>query len=297
MRTFLLALLALFAFAGNSILCRLALKAGNIDAGSFTLLRILSGIAMLFLLLVIQKQMSRRDGNNRDENHSNASSGSWVGGVSLFVYAAFFSYAYITLDTATGALILFGTVQIALIACGVINGDRPSLFECTGFVIACVGFAYLLWPELSKPSAAGLALMIVAGCAWAVYTVLGQGSQNPLLDTAYSFLKTWPLLVLLGLLMFGGVFGVIKLSTEGILLAVMSGALTSGVGYALWYAALRNLTNTAAAVSQLSVPIFAAVFGLIFASEVISQRLVISSAMVLGGILLVILNKSQRKAG
>ncbi len=292
MRTFLLALFALFAFAGNSILCRLALKTENIDASSFTLLRIVAGMVMLFILLLIEKRT-----RGLQETPNRLSFGSWVGGASLFVYAAFFSYAYITLDTATGALILFGTVQIVLIVYGILKGERLSIFECIGFIITCLGFAYLLWPESSKPSGIGLILMIIAGGAWATYTVQGQGSVNPLADTAYNFLKTWPLLALLALLMLFGVFGAIKLSLEGVMLAVISGSITSGVGYALWYAALRNLKNTTAAVSQLSVPVLAAFLGLAFAGEAISQRLVISSVMVLGGILLFILNKSHRVTG
>ena len=313
MKTFFLALLALLAFAGNSILCRLALSAGAIDAGSFTLIRLAAGIVTLFGLCLIANLMSAvvndRDKNQRgSSSHGSslhgsglrasklhASKGSWLGGVSLFLYAAFFSYAYISLDTATGALILFGTVQIALILFGIVKGQRPSVLEYIGFITACFGFAYLLWPELSKPSVLGLCFMVIAGLAWAVYTVQGQGSKDPLSDTAYNFFRTTPLLIVLLAFMLFGVFGDFNITAGGVMLAIASGALTSGVGYALWYAALANMKNTTAAVSQLSVPVFAALFGLLFANEAISPRLLISAALVLGGILLVILVKPRVK--
>jgi len=184
-------------------------------------------------------------------------------------------------------------VQIALILFGIYKGQRPGIVECFGFVIACLGLLYLLWPELSKPTGVGLGFMFLAGIAWAVYTVQGQGSTDPLADTTYNFLKTAPMLLVLSALMLSGLIGSIQISVTGALLALASGAITSGVGYAFWYAALKDISHTTAAVSQLSVPIFAAIFGIVFAAEALDQRIVISTLMVLGGILMVILFKKK----
>ncbi len=290
MKTTILTLLAMLAFAGNSILCRLALVDGAIDAGSFTLVRLLSGIIALFALLVFGRLLVSAD---KPADRSGTTRGSWVGGVSLFVYAAFFSYAYINLSTATGALVLFGTVQISLVLYSFYKGQGLAIWQWLGFAVACLGLAYLLWPELSTPSLLGLLLMIIAGVAWAVYTVKGQGSLAPLADTAHNFLKTTPLLVFLFGFIAAGMLAEPTISSRGLLLAVASGAITSGAGYALWYAALKGLTTTTAAVSQLSVPVFAAGFGLLFAAEPVTERLMLSGLMVLGGILCVILLKPR----
>jgi len=279
--------LALLAFAGNSVLCRLALSAGLIDPGSFTVLRLLSGIVMLFALLWFSSE--------KEDRTKTVVSGTWLGGMALFAYAVFFSYAYVDLSTATGALILFGTVQVSLVLYGIARGLRPGVIEYGGILLACFGLVYLLWPELSKPSVLGLVFMIIAGVAWAAYTVLGQGSVNPLTDTAHHFLKSAPFVVALVILMSTGYLGDVFLSYQGGVLAIASGAITSGVGYALWYAALRRISHTTAAVSQLSVPILAAMLGLILASEGISVRLAVSSVLVLGGMLMVILARESSK--
>ncbi len=290
-KTFILTMVALVAFAGNSMLCRLALKTMSIDAGSFTLLRLISGaVALIFLT-----RLFREGRQDRGRSIKYSDSGGWLGGFSLFVYAAFFSYAYVSLDTATGALILFGSVQISLIVYGMAKGEKLSLIEGLGFLVSCAGFAYLLLPELTKPSSVGLALMVVSGCAWAVYTVQGQGSKSPLNDTAYNFTRALPFSLLLFILMAFGLLGEVTLSWRGVLLATASGALTSGIGYAVWYSALRSLSTTVAAVSQLAVPVIAAILAIMFVGEAITIRLLLSSVAVLGGISIVIMSKRSNK--
>jgi drug/metabolite transporter (DMT)-like permease len=212
----------------------------------------------------------------------------------LFAYAALFSFAYITLDTGVGALILFGSVQITMVLISLFRGNRLGLGEWLGLVLACAGLVYLVLPELSKPSLAGFIMMSISGVAWGHYTVLGQGAQSPLGDTASNFIKAAPMTVLLLLPFLGQVetpFNNDAVTTAW-LLAIASGAITSGIGYAIWYSALRNLTTSQAGVMQLLVPIIAALGGVVFAGELLSMRLVFASLMTLGGILIVIRAKS-----
>ncbi len=279
LKTFILCTLALIAFAANSVLCRLALKDGAIDAASFTLIRLMAGIVILLLFLFIDQQNTQKE---------TLSKGNWLGSISLFLYAAFFSFAYVKLDTATGALILFGTVQISLITYGWFTGNVLRRVQWLGFILACFGFAYLLWPELTSPSFDALLMMGVAGLSWAVYTANGKASHNPLADTAYNFLKTAPLSLVLAIALAFGLFGEVKLSTQGVVLAFVSGAFTSGLGYAIWYAALKHISGTTAAVSQLTVPVIAALMGVVFAAENLSLHLTISAFLVLGGVFLVV---------
>jgi len=289
MKTVLLSLLALIAFAGNSVLSRLGLGENLsddvIDPASFTSIRLASGVVMLFILLALS-------GPSQSGQQRPLSKGSWLAALSLFLYAALFSYAYLTLDTATGALILFGSVQITMITVGCLRGRRLSAFELAGMCMAIAGFVYLFLPELSKPSLLGFATMSLAGIAWGDYTLRGQGASHPLSTTAYNFLRTLPLvaLLLIGLMLTGAET---NLSQRGVLLAMASGAITSGIGYAIWYAALNGLSTTQAAVIQLSVPIIAAIGGVMFANELISIRLVLAAALVLGGVLLVILGRAK----
>ena len=280
-RTVFLSLLALIAFAGNSVLCRLALTESSIDPASFTLARLLSGIAALWMLLVLK--------NIKAPSKSEQANGSWLSAFMLFAYAALFSYAYVSIDTATGALVLFGSVQIALIVISLIKGHELKLGEYAGVLLALSGFVYLVLPELQKPSLSGFIMMSLAGVAWAFYTVGGQGSLDALRDTAFNFTRTFPLLILLLVFTFAN----ISLSPYGITMAVLSGAITSGLGYAIWYAALPSLTTLQAGVIQLFVPIIAAFGGLLFADEAITLRLTIAAALVLGGIMLVIVAKTK----
>lgn len=275
-KTTILTGLALIAFAANSVLCRLALKDEVIDAASFTIIRLLSGAIVLFLIIISTQKITRLSAN-----------GSWLASLMLFVYAITFSYAYISLDTGTGALILFGSVQITMILLSLIAGDRLHYIEWAGVIIAFTGFVYLILPGVTAPSPMGFMLMAAAGIAWGIYTLKGRGSQNPLMDTAYNFLRTIPLVILLTIITVSNA----NYSSEGILLALLSGGITSGIGYTIWYIALGGLSATQAAVLQLLVPIIAAFGGVIFAAEAITGRLTISAAMVLGGILIVVLGK------
>jgi len=252
------------------------LGSGALDAASFTVVRLFSGSVALLLIISIK---------NRKKN--NLSKGSWSSSFMLFVYALTFSYAYNFLDTATGALILFASVQMTMIVLSLVSGIRLHAFEWTGVVISFTGFVYLILPGVTAPPPLGFGLMVVAGMAWGIYTLKGRTSNNPLMDTAYNFFRTIPLVLILMVITVRDA----NYSTRGIALAVVSGALTSGIGYTIWYLALRNLSSTLAAVLQLLVPVIAAFGGVVFVSEKISSRLIISSALVLGGILLVIMAK------
>lgn len=276
LKTILLTALALIAFAANSVLGRLALGNENIDAASFTVIRLLSGSAVL--LMIISATRSSK---------SVTTKGSWSASMMLFLYAVSFSYAYISLDTGTGALILFGSVQITMILLSVISGTRLHYTEWAGLAIAFTGFVYLILPAVSTPSFSGLLLMMIAGIAWGIYTLKGRTSISPLMDTAYNFLRTTPFVILLA----AATMNNAHYSTEGILLALLSGGVTSGIGYTIWYIALGGLSSTQAAVLQLSVPVIAAVGGVIFVSESITLRLILSTALVLGGILMVVLGR------
>ena len=268
--------MALIAFAANSVLCRLALGNEAIDASSFTVIRLLSGTIVLLIIIATSRNIK-----------GSSEKGSWTASFMLFLYAITFSYAYISLDTGAGALILFGSVQITMILLSLISGTRLHYIEWAGVTIAFTGFVYLIMPGITAPSAIGFLLMTVAGIAWGIYTLKGRGSKNPLMDTAYNFLRTTPLVILLAITTIANV----NYSSEGIFLASLSGGITSGIGYTIWYIALGGLSSTQAAVLQLSVPVIAALGGVIFVSEAITSRLTISATMVLGGILMVILGR------
>ena len=268
--------LALIAFAANSVLCRLALGEEMIDASSFTIIRLLSGVIVLFILINVFKTQQKT-----------SIQGSWSASLMLFLYAITFSFAYITLDTGTGALILFGSVQITMILLSLISGSRLHASEWLGLVIAFTGFVYLILPGVSAPSLSGFILMTVSGIAWGIYTLMGRASKNPMMNTANNFFRTIPLVSILALLTISQA----QVSITGIILAVLSGALASGVGYTIWYIALGGLSSTQAAVLQLLVPLIAATGGVIFVSEEITLRLLISAGIILTGILLVISGK------
>jgi drug/metabolite transporter (DMT)-like permease len=279
MRTTVLTTLALLAFAGNSVLCRLALNSGEIDAASFTSFRLFSGAVFLLILVAIKTRKV-----------IDVKSGSWLSAMFLFAYAITFSYAYISLDTGTGALILFGAVQITMIVSGLIKGNMLSIVEWIGLALAFTGLCILLLPGASSPSLVGFFLMAISGIAWGFYTLAGRGSKSPLIDTTNNFLRTIPLVLLI---MFFTIADT-EISNRGVVLAVASGALASGLGYAIWYTALAGLTVTQAAVAQLSVPIIAAFGGVIFSSETINTGLIVSSVFILGGIATVVASKKVR---
>ena len=273
-RLFLLTLLALVAFAGNSLLCRLALKETAIDPASFTAIRIASGALTLWLIV------RWRDG-------ARPLAGSWVSALALFAYAATFSFSYVSLTAATGALILFGAVQATMIGHGRWRGDRLRGWQPAGFVLAVAGLVGLLLPGLQAPPLHGSLLMLAAGVAWGVYSLRAKGSGDPLRVTAGNFVRAVAFAAALSLATLSSA----RVDPIGMACAIASGALASGVGYAVWYTALAALKTTSAATVQLSVPVLAAVGGIAFLDEPLTLRLLLASAAVLGGIALVVLDK------
>jgi len=275
-KTLLCTALAMFAFAANSVLCRLALGEQMIDAVSFTSLRLMAAVIVLFLLLSLRKSKQQT-----------TTKGSWSAGLMLFAYASTFSLAYNTLDTGTGALILFGFVQITMIAWSFVSGQRLLGLEWLGLMMALAGMVYLMYPVIHSPSWLGFVLMAISGIAWGIYSIQGKTSQHPLIDTAYNFLRTMPWVIIM---LFVGMTQM-SYSGQGILLAVLSGGIASGIGYTIWYIALADLTVIQASVVQLAVPAIAALGGIIFVGEEVSLRLIVASGFILGGILMVFLGK------
>ncbi len=280
--TFSLTLLAMLSFAGNSLLCRLALKHTGIDAASFTSIRIVSGALSLWTIV-------------RLRGGARGIAGSWPSALALFAYAACFSYAYISLPAATGALLLFGAVQATMIGYGLWAGERLGLRRSVGLVCASAGLVFLMLPGLvasnaTAPPLLSALLMLSAGIAWGVYSLRGKGVADPTGATTGNFLRAMPLAVMLVAFAWRGK----TLDRDGVFCAIASGALTSGVGYAIWYTALRGLKATSAAAVQLSVPVFAAIGGIAFLGEALNLRLLMASAAVLGGIAMVILETSAR---
>jgi len=274
-RKILLTSLAMLAFAGNSLLCRAALKNTGLDAASFTSIRLVSGALALGLLARLRPRARP------------ASGGSWLSAAALFVYAAGFSFAYLSLPAAAGALLLFGAVQITMIGYGVWAGERLGGWQRVGLLLAFAGLAGLFLPGLSAPPLAGALLMLGAGAAWGVYSLRGRAAGDPGAVTAGNFLRAVPLALALSLFMLRSA----ALNPAGVWIAVASGALTSGMGYAVWYMALPGLKASQAATVQLSVPVLAALAGVVFLGEALSLRLALASAAILGGIALVILEK------
>ena len=275
--TFFLTLAAMLAFAGNSLLCRMALLHTGIDPASFTSIRIVSGALALWLIV------SLRNGTRAGARGA----GNWASALALFAYAALFSYAYVSLPAAMGALLLFGAVQATMIGYGLCAGERLRIPQWAGLVCALAGLAGLLLPGLSAPPPGGAALMIGAGVAWGIYSLRARGGGDPTMVTAGNFLRAAPLAVALSV----AALPWQALDWAGAGYAVASGALTSGVGYAVWYAALRGLAAASAASVQLSVPVITAIGGIAFLGESITMRLVVASVAILGGIALVITGK------
>ena len=275
-RTIALTSLSMIAFAGNSLLCRIALKHTSIDAASFTAIRLISGAAMLWLVV-------------RMRRGTHGSKGNWPSAFALFLYAAGFSLAYVNLSAATGALLLFGAVQTTMIGYGIYAGERLQKLQLAGLILALGGLAGLLLPGLSAPPLYGSVLMLGAGVAWGIYSLRGSSAGDPTVVTAVNFLRAVPFSAVLSVLMLQGA----SLNTAGIWYAVLSGALTSGIGYAIWYTALPALKATHAATIQLSVPVIAALGGIVFLGEPLTLRLILASIAILGGIALVILDKQD----
>lgn len=281
-RIVILTALAMLAFAGNSLLCRLALQHTPIDPASFTVIRLLSGALMLWLMITLKRGAP-------DRSVAKLRGGNWFSALALFVYAAGFSFAYVSLPAATGALLLFGAVQATMIGHGLWTGERFSRLQLVGLVLAFGGLLSLLLPGLSAPPLLGSALMLCAGLAWGIYSLRGKGAGDPTLVTAGNFLRAVPMALVLSLLMLNNR----SIDALGLGYALASGALTSGLGYAIWYSALPGLKATQAATVQLSVPVLAALGGIVFLDEVFTPRLLLASVAILGGIALVILRKHQ----
>jgi drug/metabolite transporter (DMT)-like permease len=278
LRTLGLTAAALVAFAANSLLCRLALGGEQIDAASYTSLRLVSGAVTLWAILALSGR-----------SKITKAGGGWVSAAMLFLYAIAFSFAYVSLDAGIGALILFGAVQTTMLVAGFIEGHRPRAIEWLGLLTAFGGLVYLVSPGISAPAPVGSLLMAVAGIAWGLYSLRGRGAGDPLAATAANFVRALPFAVLVSLLALAD----LQLSASGVWLAVASGALASGLGYVIWYAALKGLTTTRAAVVQLAVPVVAAAGGVIFLAEVVTLRLVVASIVVLGGVAAAILGRGD----
>ncbi len=279
-RIIALTTLAMIAFAGNSLLCRAALKHTAIDAVSFTTIRLISGAIMLSLIVLMRRNKQSGQGN-------------WLSAFALFAYAAGFSFAYISLPAATGALLMFGAVQATMIGHGIWVGERLMKLQLAGLVLALAGLVGLLLPGLSAPPVVGSILMLGAGVAWGVYSLRGRGAGDPTRVTAGNFLRAIPIALVLSALMFDRITS----DSAGVGYAVASGALASGIGYAIWYTALPMLKAAKAATVQLSVPVIAALGGIVFLGEPLTLRLVLSSVAILGGIALVILEKQFVNGG
>jgi drug/metabolite transporter (DMT)-like permease len=274
LRVALLTCLTMVAFAGNSVLCRMALKHTTIDAATFTSIRLASGAVVLWLIVRLAR--AGRTG-----------AGNWWSALALFVYAAGFSLAYVSLTAATGALLLFGSVQATMIGRGIGQGERLARLQWLGLVLALAGLVGLILPGLAAPPLLGAALMVLAGAAWGVYSLRGRGAGDPTLVTAGNFWRAAVMALMLSVVMQANM----SWDAEGVAYALVSGAVTSGLGYALWYSVLPSLKATQAATIQLSVPVIAALGGVALLGEVMTEQFVLASVATLGGIALVIWGK------
>ena len=274
-RLVLLSALAMLAFAANSLLCRLALQQGSIDPASFATLRVAAGVAVLLLL-------ARR--------RATAQPPDWLAAAMLWLYMAAFAFAYVSLSAGSGALILFATVQLTMFSAGLRAGERFAAMGWAGLALAFGGLVYLVLPGLEAPPLLGAALMALAGIGWGVYSLRGRGKTDALAATAGNFLRALPLCLLLSLVMWNSW----QVQPRGVLLALASGGLTSGLGYVIWYAALPGLTAMRAATLQLSVPPLAALGGVLLLGEALTPRLLAAACAILGGIALVLLSRTKR---
>ncbi|MFM2654579.1 DMT family transporter [Vibrio owensii] len=281
MSTFLLTAIAMLAFAANSLLCRLALAAGLIDAGSFTLIRLLSGAATLIVIMLLR-------GNWRSQIPTTRFS--LFAGVALFGYAALFSFAYVKLAAGTGALLLFGAVQLTLLSLYWWQGQRFKLLELVGIAVSLLGFAWLMLPSATRPDVWSALLMVLSGICWAGFTALGKQAPTPSSGITWGFITA----SIFGLLLSPLLLESIHVTLQGVMLAVASGAIASGCGYVLWYQVMQKLTLLQAAVSQLSVPAIALALGSVMLSEQLTTHSTITSTIILGGIALVFLSRSQK---
>jgi drug/metabolite transporter (DMT)-like permease len=283
----LFTILALIAFAANSVLNRLALGNHTIDASSYTGIRLVAGALTLWVIHSISKQKMSFPlvvPLSTVSKWANLHAAFY-----LFLYGITFSFAYSSLSAGTGAFILFGTVQITLLTTLLLRGERPQVAEWAGLMIALSGLIYLVFPGLSAPNPEGALLMITAGIAWGGYTLKGKGVQDPLETTTRNFMLSVPMVVLVYLFSYSKSY----ISTEGVLYALLSGSVASGIGYVIWYAALKGLTTTQAALLQLAVPIIAAFGGIVLLKENITMRLIVAGILILGGVVLALMGKKK----
>jgi len=267
LKTFVYTTFALITFAANSILCRLALGTSQIDPVSFATIRIVSGAFSIGIIGgMLKGNLSKHPGN-------------WFSAFTLTLYATCFSLAYMSLSAGTGALILFGAVQVTMFIWGLWKGERPRIFQWGGFLVALAGFVYLMLPRLETPSLSSALLMALSGVSWGIYSIRGGGVEDPVAVTGDNFLRAVPMLIPINLL----VFNHLDMSLSGAMLAILSGAVTSGVGYVIWYEALKDLAPTRAAVSQLFVPVIAAMGGAVFLYEQLTMHLIVSALMIISG--------------
>ncbi|MDF7799003.1 DMT family transporter [Pontiellaceae bacterium B1224] len=275
--TIFLTILSLIAFAANSLLARLALAEGTIDPLSFTAFRLFGG---MLVLVPISRILFHEKPQAKQKRV-------WISGLALFGYALAFSFGYVTISAGTGTLILVGAVQVSMLGWALFRGEQINLFKWMGMLIALAGLVYLLSPGMAAPDPAGAALMLVSGTAWGIYSIRGRGAKSPISMTATNF--TYASLLVLIVVAVG--FQSLEISHRGVWIALLSGGFTSGLGYVIWYRALRNLSTTTASIAQLLIPVLAAIGGILFLGEHLSQRLIIASALILGGVGLSIVKK------
>lgn len=278
LRLFAYTALAMLAFAANSLLCRIALKLTAIDAASFSSVRIMSGAMMLWLLMIMRGKNPARQG-------------SWLSAFALFMYASAFSFAYISLSAGTGTLLLFGAVQVTMILAGFVAGERLGMMQGAGLIAALAGLVMLVLPGVQTPTPVASVLMLLSGIAWGMYSLFGRGVADAVMATAGNFLRAVPMALALSLLTLPW----LRLDANGVLYAVISGALASGLGYVIWYRVLREMSAITASIAQLGAPVIAAAGGIILPDEALSLNLLFASALILGGIGLVLRKQKTRQ--
>jgi drug/metabolite transporter (DMT)-like permease len=289
----------MIAFASNSLLCRAALKQTTVDAATFTFVRIFSGAAALWLLMKSRRMMivdrtatplvESFSSSSLITHHSSLRYGNWVSALALFIYAATFSFAYVGLSAGTGALLLFGAVQATMILWGLQKGERLDAIQIVGFIVAITGLVVLVFPGLSAPPLIGSILMMGAGVAWGIYSLRGKGEKNPVRVTAGNFVRAVPFAAAVSIVLVPWV----HVDPTGVSYAIISGAITSGLGYVIWYSALPGLKAASAATVQLSVPVLAATGGILLLGEPLTLRYLLASIAILGGIALVVLEGNR----
>ena len=291
MKATLFTIIALVAFAANSLLCRLALAQGYIDAWNFTVIRLLSGaVCLAIIMLLYTKQLNKKAQLSSSVIND---TGSWRSSVSLLIYALCFSIAYIELDTGMGALILFSAVQFTMIGWGIYKQERLTAVQWLAFIVAFVAFVYLMLPSQTAPPVMAAVLMSISGVAWGIYSIRGKACVSPLRATTYNFIRS---LLVLPILIVVGMSQLKNVRMEGVLLAIASGAIASGVGYSIWYVAMPLLKSTHAAIVQLCVPVLAAIAGAVFLSETLTVQFMLPSSIILLAVLVFTLNKKTNTA-